>query len=478
VSSLPRALVSFFREPPAAPPVADPTRVRSLYRRWRAQMLWASTIGYGLYYLTRKNISVALPLLARELRYSNKQLGILGSLLYVSYAIGKAGFGMIGDLVDPRRFMAVGLALSATVNLLFAAASSLPALAALWCANGLFQATGAPPCAKICVRWFSVSERGTKWAIWNISHQAGGGVVLVLAGWLAAAFGWRGAFVGPALIYLAGALFILIALRDRPEELGLPPIDVYRNDPEVRRRTEGARAGPSGEAARTEGTRAERSDRGQSAEVSAVDAAELGFARLVVRRVLLNPQLLTVAVGSMCVYVVRYGTLDWTTKYLCEVKGQDIEWASTITSLIEFIGIPGMLAAGWISDRWFDARRAPISLLYLVALAASVGALYLVPRGNQLGDALAVGAIGFFTYGPQMLLAGVAAADACGARVAAAAVGVTGLMSYVGAIISSLGTGTLIDRHGWGAAFVLWAGASLLGALILIPLWRARGRSR
>jgi sugar phosphate permease len=51
-------------------------------------------------------------------------------------------------------------------------------------------------------------------------------------------------------------------------------------------------------------------------------------------------------------------------------------------------------------------------------------------------------------------------------------------MSYIGAIISSLGTGTLIDRHGWGAAFTLWAAAALVGALILIPLWRQRGRTR
>lgn len=444
-----RALRTFFAEPAAAPPITEPAEVDRQYRRWRTRMLWSSTVSYGLYYFTRKNISVALPLLSKELGYTNKQLGVLGSLLYVSYALGKAGFGFIGDLVNPRTFMAVGLAASALVNLVFSVSSGLGTFAALWCANGLFQATGAPPSAKICVRWFSVSERGTKWGIWNISHQAGGGTILVLAGWLAAAFGWRGAFAGPALICLGGALFIYWALRDRPEELGLPPIEVYRNDPEVR----------------------------AGAEASAV-GDDTSFARLVLRRVLLNPQLLTVALGSMCVYIVRYGSLDWTTKYLVEVKGQEVEWAGTITSLVEFIGIPGMLLAGWLSDRLFDARRAPISLIYLVALAGAIGLLYLVPPGHPVLDAAAVAAIGFFTYGPQMLLAGVAAADACGARVAAAAVGVTGLMSYIGAIISSLGTGTLIDRNGWGAAFALWAAAALVGALILIPLWRQRGRTR
>jgi sugar phosphate permease len=296
------------------------------------------------------------------------------------------------------------------------------------------------------VRWFSVSERGTKWGLWNISHQAGGGIILVLAGWFAAWFGWRGAFVGPAVICLVGVLFILNRLRDRPEQLGLPPIEEYRDDPEA--------AEPAVE-------------EGQ---------AEPSFFQLVVRRVLLNPHLLLLATASMCVYVVRYGSLDWATKYLVEVKGQNVAWAGTMTSLLEFVGIPGMLLAGWLSDRLFKARRAPICVICLLGLAGAVGALYAVPAGYPALDALALAAIGFFTYGPQMLLAGVAAADTCGAKVAAAAVGVTGVFSYAGAIIASAGTGALVDRWGWGGGFTLWASAAVLGALLVAPLWNARGR--
>jgi sugar phosphate permease len=443
-----RLLVAFFREPAAREPIREKAEVDRQYRRWRLQMLIASTAGYGFYYLNRKNISVALPLLTKELGYTNTQLGLLGSLLYISYGIGKFVFGLLGDNVDPQRFMAIGLSLSALCNIAFGLSTSLTAFAGWWCLNGLFQSTGAPPCAKICVRWFSVSERGTKWAIWNISHQAGGGTILVLAGIFAAVFGWRGVFVGPAVLCLAGAVLIWLFLRDRPEQLGLPPIDLYRSDPELRKGGEDSK--PYQET----------------------------YFRLVIRRVLLNPQLMLVALGSMCVYVVRYGTLDWAPKFLAEVNHEPIEWAGGLSSLIEFVGIPGMLLAGWISDRFFDARRAPICFIYLVLLAGVTGAFYYVPAGNRVLAAVAVGSIGFFTYGPQMLLAGVAAADTCGSQVASAAVGVTGLMSYVGAIAASLGTGALVDRHGWRGGFALWIAAALFGALVLIPLWRQRGRSR
>jgi sugar phosphate permease len=440
------ALVGFFRERPAAPRLTDPARIAREYRRWRARMLFGSTAGYGLYYFTRKNISVALPLLGAR-GHSNSTLGLIGSLHYVAYAVGKLGFGLLADRVDPRRFMTVGLALSGLCCLGFGLSSSALAFGLFWCWNGVFQSTGVP-CAKICTRWFSVSERGTKWAIWNISHQAGGGAVLVLAGQLATRFGWRGTFIGPALIALGGAIFCAVILRDRPEAMGLPPVDVYRNDPEVP-----AAAGAAVEPARS-------------------------FGRLLVERVLLNPRLLLLALGSMCVYVVRFGTLDWAPKYLVEVKHHAIDQAGWVSSLIEFVGVPGMLLAGWISDRFFAARRAPISVVYLLLLGLATYGFHRVPVGHAWLDAAAVGAIGFFTYGPQMLLAGVGAADVCGAEVAAAAVGVTGLMSYVGAMLSSLLTGRLIDSHGWGAAFALWIGCALLGALLVAPLWRSRGRRR
>jgi len=440
------AFVTFFKEPPAASSLTDPDEIARNYRHWRIRMLYGSLIGYGLFYFCRKNISVALPLLARDLGFSNAELGVLGSLLYVSYGLSKASIGLVADRLNPRRLMAVGLCLSAIMNVCFGLSSSLLTFCAFWLLNGMFQATGAPPSAKICVRWFSVSERGTMWGIWNISHQAGGGIILVLAGWLASVMGWRAAFIGPAIICMFGVFFIYNRLRDRPEELGLAPIEVYRDDPEV--------------------------------EEEHPDEEQIPFLSLVVRRVLTNPFLLQLATASLCVYVVRYGTLDWSTKYLVEVKGMNVAPAGALTSLIEFFGIPGMLLAGWLSDRLFGARRAPICVLSMLLLAGSMWLFYMVPPGHPWLDGAALAAIGFFTYGPQMLLAGVAAADTCGAQVAAAAVGITGLFSYIGAIISSAGTGAILDRWGWGGGFMLWIVCAGICVLLLLPLWNARGRKR
>lgn len=433
------ALIAPFREAPDAPRLQDPAQVATLYQRRRRQVLLASMVGYAMFYFCRKNISIAMPGMSETLGYTNAELGVLGSTLYITYGVGKFLSGLVADRASPRVFMTAGLLLSVLCCLAFGASSSLFALALLWGLNGAFQSTGAPASAKVVATWFSANERGAMTGIWNISHQAGGGLVLIVAGFIAEAYGWRGAMIGTAVIAAVGGLLVAPFLHDRPESHGLPPIEEHRADP-----------------------------------VAAEEAArDVPFAKLVIQRVLLNPHLWLVALGSAATYVARYGALDWSPKYLVEQHGAEVGHAGVSTSLLELLGIPGALFCGWLSDR-LGARRAPVAFGSLVLLGLSIEAFRLVPAGNPGLDRFLLGVVGFCTYGPQLLLAGVAPVDVSSRRVAAAAVGFTGLMSYAGATLASAGTGYLIDRTGWDGAFHFWSGAAFFGALVCVPMWRRR----
>ena len=79
--------------------------------------------------------------------------------------------------------------------------------------------------------WFSESERGLTFSIWNTSHNVGGGIAGILAAWSVTTFGgWQYAFVVPGVLATIGAIYLLIRLRDTPQSVGLPPIEEYRND--------------------------------------------------------------------------------------------------------------------------------------------------------------------------------------------------------------------------------------------------------
>jgi membrane protein YqaA with SNARE-associated domain len=61
-----------------------------------------------------------------------------------------------------------------------------------------------------------------------------------------------------------------------------------------------------------------------------------------------------VAVASMLVYVVRCGLGDWAVTFLTETKGAGIGLASVTSGLLELMGIPGTLLAGYLADRFFQ----------------------------------------------------------------------------------------------------------------------------
>ena len=80
---------------------------------------------------------------------------------------------------------------------------------------------------------------------------------------------------------------------------------------------------------------------------------------------------------------------------------------------------------------------------------------------------------GFFIYGPQCLVA-VIAANLATKRAAASAVGLTGLFGYASTVLSGWGLGALVQKYGWDAGFVGLVIVSFLGTLLFIAAWPAK----
>lgn len=441
-SALCQGLRALLVPPAPAPKLTDPLQIKQVYRNNRVRVLLALFIGYASYYFTRKNLPGATAALASDLHYSNTQLGLLGTLLYVTYGVGKFVNGVLGDHANSRTFLVGGLLLSAVCNLAFGASSSLLALGLFWALNGWFQSMGFPPCARLLASWYSSSERGAVWGVWNISHQIGGMAIALATGTLVAQLGWRACFWLPALVCVGIALALWPQLPDTPAALGLPSIGVYRDD--AWREADGSPLSDEPESMR----------------------------HILLHRVLANRGVWLVSIMNLFVYLVRSGAFDWAPKYLIEVKHTPAALAGVITSSFELLGIPGSLLAGVLSDRVFGGRRAPVCALFMLVTAAGLLLFYLVPPGHPLLDAATLSLVGFAVYGPQFLV-GVLVVDLASPKAAATAIGLTGVFGYAGSALSGIGIGYLVDRTGWRGGFVCFIAAALLGGLLALPLWHA-----
>ena len=412
---------------------------RKIYNKWRLRVLISIILGYGVYYLCRQNFSIIMPAYMEEFGYSKTQLGVILSIASIVYGIGKFANGYLSDKSNARYFMPTGLLLSAVATFLLGFTDELFFLGALWILNNWFQSMGWPPAARMLTHWFAPQELGTKWALGAASHQIGGGVALILSGYLVTNFGWRYAFFVPSIIALLVAFMLYNRLRESPKSVGLPPVEAYKGDEEF--------------------TEDESEDHMHTMEIF--------------RRVFSSRNMWMICFANMCIYIVRIGVIFWMPLFLKEFKNVSLTHAAWQVAAYEVIGLAGGFAAGYLSDRIFINQRGAIGGIFMFCLALSLAAFWLTPAGYPGLNALALLFIGFFVYGPQVLI-GVASADFASKKAVGTANGFTGTMGYLGSAMSGICVGWLIDNVGWSGAFIFFIGSALLGAYMFALTYRIK----
>ena len=167
-------------------------------RRWQDRIFAASWLSYFSYYFTRTNFSAAKKDLQADLGLSKAQLGWIDTASLAAYCVGQFVHGVLGEVVGPRRLIALGMLTSAALSALFGTQSLFGVLVLLWACNGFVQATGWPGNGKLMASWFTTRRRGELMGWWSTCYQ-GGGVVAKLVAIQFLALSWRAAFLGPAL---------------------------------------------------------------------------------------------------------------------------------------------------------------------------------------------------------------------------------------------------------------------------------------
>ena len=119
---------SLFKLLAAAPPgkeIEDKEKIDEEYKHWRIRIFYSIYVGYSFFYFTRKSVTFALPFMEQELNFTKAQLGILATILYLSYGFSKFLSGILSDKSNPRYFMAFGLIATGIFNIAFGLSSSL-----------------------------------------------------------------------------------------------------------------------------------------------------------------------------------------------------------------------------------------------------------------------------------------------------------------------------------------------------------------
>lgn len=423
-----------------------------LYRRHRLRVMLAITLGYGFAYTCRISLAVVKKPLIDGGIFSAEELGIIGSALFYAYAFGKLINGFLADHANTKVFFAVGVAMSAALNLAMGGSTILWLSILLWGLNGWFQGFGAPASVVSLAHWFSNRERGRYYGIWSTAHSIGEGLTYFVVAALVSTLGWRWGYWGPGLLCLVVAVWMFRYLQDRPQTLGLPPVNDWKND----------HWGPPV----------------VSAQPPRSLSTQLSLLRI--------PAIWILAIASATMYVTRYGINSWGILYLQEEKGFTLIQAGSMLTVNTISGLIGCVAFGFMSDKFFKARRPPANLIFALIELAALWMIFYVPSDSVWFLSMAFFLYGIGLSGILTSLGGLFAVDIAPKRIAGAAMGFIGVFSYIGAALQERISGHLIGQgitmvdgvrvYDFDSVILFWVLSSVASLLLAATLWRVKLR--
>ncbi len=418
---------------------------RELLKYWRKRVFISVWITYSTFYLCRVNMSIAIPGIMKEFGYSKTAMGGILTSLFIIYAVGQFVNGQLGDRFGARKLISLGLLMSGLLNIVFGFNSAITAMMIIWGLNGFFQSMGWGPSVKTVANWFSPEKRGKMSGLLGTSYLIGNAYSWALAGFVVGLLGWRWAFWIPAVVVILSAIHWYFRGRNAPEEVGLPTIE---------------------EEAQGITNFSPRKDH------------HIGFAHTL-KLVLTTPGIWIVGLSLFCLNIVRYGFISWAPTYMFEVQKATISTAAYKAIAIPIAGSLGAIFAGWISDKVFQSRRAPMASIMLIILGVFAWLYPRISAGNWTLSFALLLLIGFMTYGPHVLMVSAVPMDLGTRKASASATGFIDCLGYVGAALTGVVSGWLIDKYSWNAAFYLWVASAFIAAILVGLLWNykpVRGR--
>ena len=394
--------------------------------------------GYAALYFCRADLSVATPLLVRELgrrgvspNAALVRIGYLSSYGVLAYALGKLFLTGLGDYWGGRVNFLIGLAGATAFTLMFALGGALPIFTLAWLGNRLTQSVAWAGLLKVSSRWFDYSSHGAIIGILSVSYLIGDAVARRSMGaLLAAGYGWRSLFYFAAAV--AGVLFAanFWLLRESRTASGHReaqphPLNLFA-DAQHRPASIGA---------------------------------------------LLSPLLRSRAYQLVCLLsfgctIIRETFNNWTPMYLHDTLGFSTASAANMSAIFPGVGVVSVLVTGWLSDRVGANGRSLLLCVGLTATVAALVALMMLRPGTGAALPLAaIGTIAFCLLGPYSYLGGAFALDFGGKQAAAMSSGIIDGVGYLGAVFAGGSVAKIAVSLGWKGVFAALAGVCALTAL-------------
>jgi OPA family glycerol-3-phosphate transporter-like MFS transporter len=421
-------------------PAQPGTPMTRAHHVWRMKIFGATWLSYVGFYFCRKPFTAAKAAIQDQQHWTGATIGNIYAAYLIAYAIGQFLASRMGPALGPRKNVLIGMALSVCVTAAMGIAISPWVMAGLLAVNGLAQATGWSGNVGTMANWFHKHERGRVMGVWSTNFTVGAITAGLVMGFLLGGSDntllqtWQPCFYVGAIVLSFVWIQFYFFQRNRPEDVGLPPID----DP-----------------------------------VTAVDESKLPAAAEKVelsRQAWIN--LLLIAGFYFFAKLVRYAIWSWAAYFLEKKYLLSGRHANYYSIAFDVCGIPGVFLTGYISDKYFSSRRSGIALIMMLGMTLATVALILFAGASVTVFVILLGVVGFFLYGPDALLSGAGAMDLGNRRTATFAAAMISGVGSIGPIVQEVIVPRVYDEKtaGMTPVFVILFVSAVMASLFCAVL--------
>ena len=386
------------------------TERKLIYRCW---------LTYTTFYLGRVNISPAFPLIAAALSLSLGEVGWLGTIFFWSYGIGQLVHGQLGNVIRPRWMVFFGLLTIAATNLLFSTQQTLIPLLILWAINGFAQAAGWGPLLRILNTNFDQNQNRKLATPFAMSFQIGTSLSWIISlALITVGSDWRSLFWVPGIVLVITTIAWLFSGVDAP------------------------------------------------LTTKKSNMKKIQFTEIFMEISSLWPVLLSAAFTGFA----YLGLLLWLPTLIAENVPMSEIWLRLQTALLPLIGVPGMMAAGWLLNRGGN----PLKATYYLQLAFIASTLSSALLGSWVTLFALFVAVMTASALASLTLSAFPLLLAKSGRVSSAGGLLTAVWSIAGGASGTM-IGSLAEKSQWSIVFTIWT-ACIIFAFLFIQMvvrkWR------
>jgi MFS family permease len=389
--------------------------------RYEQRLIWVLGITFGFLFFDRNAASFLMPFIARDLHFSNQQVGLIASALSFTWAISAFLGGALSDRTGSRKPVLLASAIAFSLcSFLSGLAGSFLALFAARLLMGLVEGPFMPVCQSLLAAESDPRKRGHNMGVMqnfgsNILGSSAAPLVLVA---IAEHSSWRMAFF---LAGVPGLVMAVLIARHVHEPQQTPPA--------VRDGADGASA------------------------MSYVSM--LGYRNMILCLL-------------MSIFMVSWMVLGWAFLPLFYVKVRALS-SGEMSVLMSLLGLSAAFfsfVVPGLSDRL--GRRPVVTACNLLGVLVPLAALYFHGSLFLLGALIFVG---WAASGTFPLFMGTIPAETIPVRYVATSMGLTvGVGEVLGGVSGPALAGTAADHYGLTAPLLIQAACALAGAVLALAL--------